>query len=211
MRTDNLICVLAADSAPRRSFELQFVLMVTCGIAVAAITFLVLVGFRHDILLAIQSFRFLFKFVVMLALAMTASATAHRSGDPIGNTRRWMKTIAISPILLAVAVVLELFVVPSGEWSNRLVGHDAWRCMTLIPLLSAGPLVCLLLALRQGAPARPGWAGAMAGLAASGIAATFYATNCADDSPLFIATWFSLAILVVTVAGYLTGRRVLAW
>jgi hypothetical protein len=51
----------------------------------------------------------------------------------------------------------------------------------------------------------------MAGLGASGIAATLYATNCADDSPLFIATWFSLAILVVTVAGYLTGRRLLAW
>jgi hypothetical protein len=36
-------------------------------------------------------------------------------------------------------------------------------------------------------------AGAIAGLAASGIAATFYATNCTDDSPLFVITWYPLA------------------
>jgi hypothetical protein len=51
----------------------------------------------------------------------------------------------------------------------------------------------------------------MAGLAAGGIAATFYATNCADDSPLFVATWFSLATLIVAASGYLMGRRLLAW
>jgi len=166
---------------------------------------------RVNILVAAQSLRFLFKFVVMLALAVIASAIARRSGDPIGKMQRWMKAIAFIPVLLAGAVVLELLAIPSDEWINRLIGHDAWRCMTLIPFLSAGPLACLLLALRDGAPARPGFAGAMAGLGASGIAATLYAMNCADDSPLFIATWFSLAILVVTVAGYLTGRRLLAW
>ena len=211
MRTDSLICVLAADSAPRRSFELRFVSMLTCGILVAAFTFLFLVGFRHDIIVAAQSLRFLFKFVVMLALAVIASAIARRSGDPIGKMQSWMTAIVFIPVLLAGAVVLELLAIPSSEWIHRLIGHDAWRCMTLIPLLSAGPLACLLLALRDGAPARPGFAGAMAGLGASGIAATLYAMNCADDSPLFIATWFSLAILVVTVAGYLTGRRLLAW
>jgi hypothetical protein len=211
MRTDSLIGILAADSAPRRSFELRFVSMLACGIVVAAFTFLFLVGFRHDIAVAAQSLRFLFKFVVMLALAVIASAIARRSGDPIGKMQSWMKAVAFIPVLLAGAVVLELLAIPSGDWIDRLIGHDAWRCMTLIPLLSAGPLACLLFALRDGAPARPGFAGAMAGLGASGIAATLYAMNCADDSPLFIATWFSLAILVVTVAGYLTGRRLLAW
>jgi hypothetical protein len=51
----------------------------------------------------------------------------------------------------------------------------------------------------------------MAGLAASGIAATFYAANCIDDSPLFVATWFSLATLIVTATGYLAGRKFLIW
>jgi hypothetical protein len=211
MRTDHLIDVLAADAAPRRNFGRHFVRMLACGFVIASATFLLLVGVRHDILVAVDSPRFLFKYVVMLALAVTASAGTHRAGDPSGNLYPWMKAVALVPILLAGAIVLELVTVPSGEWGHRLIGHDAWRCMMLIPFLSAGPLGCLLLALRQGAPTRPGFAGAMAGLCASGIAATLYAANCTDDSPLFIATWFSLAILIVTAAGYLAGRRLLTW
>jgi len=211
MKTENLICILAADAALRRSFASRFASMLACGIAIAAIAFLSLVGFRHDLPEAAQSLRFLFKFVVMLGLAVIAIVIARRSGSPNGDMRRWTKAIAFIPMLLAGAVVLELVSLPSGEWAHRLVGHDAWRCMALIPFLSAGPLACMLVALRHGAPAQPGLAGAMAGLAASGIATTLYAMNCADDSPLFIATWFSLAILIVTTAGYLAGRRLLVW
>ena len=72
------------------------------------------------------------------------------------------------------------------------MGMHAQNCLTLIPLLSIGPPICLL-ALRNGASTRPGLAGAIAGLAASGIGATFYATNCTDDSPLFVVTWYPLA------------------
>jgi len=71
--------------------------------------------------------------------------------------------------------------------------------------------VCFLAALRKGAPSQPGLAGAVAGLAASGIAATFYASNCTDDSPLFVMTWYPLAILIVTAAGYVVGRTLLRW
>jgi hypothetical protein len=54
-------------------------------------------------------------------------------------------------------------------------------------------------------------AGAIAGLAASGIAATFYATNCTDDSPLFVVVWYPLAVGFVTLIGCLSGRRFLRW
>jgi hypothetical protein len=54
-------------------------------------------------------------------------------------------------------------------------------------------------------------AGAVAGLAASGIAATFYASNCTDDSPLFVITWYPIAILIVAAVGYLIGRKLLRW
>jgi hypothetical protein len=65
--------------------------------------------------------------------------------------------------------------------------------------------------LRQGAPSSPGLAGAIAGVAASGIAATFYAAHCTDDSPLFVMTWYLIATLIVTSAGYLIGRSLLRW
>jgi hypothetical protein len=93
----------------------------------------------------------------------------------------------------------------------RLIGSNAVNCMTLIPLLASGPLVMFITALKTGAPAYPGLSGAMAGLAASSIAAAFYATNCFDDSPLFVVTWYPLAILGVVCAGYFAGLRCLRW
>jgi len=211
MRTDEFIRILAADAAPLRSFRSRFAVMLACGIAIAALAFFLVVGFRHDLFQAIRSMRFVFKTVVMLALGMIAAGAAIRTGEPGTNAGGWMRGLVCIPMLLAGAVALELIVTPRIDWLTHFVGHDALRCMTLIPFLSIGPLACLLLALRHGAPARPDLAGAMAGLAAGGIAATFYATNCADDSPLFVATWFSLATLIVAASGYLMGRRLLAW
>ncbi|NJO33150.1 MAG: DUF1109 family protein, partial [Rhodospirillales bacterium] len=54
-------------------------------------------------------------------------------------------------------------------------------------------------------------AGAVAGLLASGLSAALYATHCPDDSPLFVAVWYTLAVGAVVVVGALAGRRVLRW
>ena len=83
--------------------------------------------------------------------------------------------------------------------------------MTIIPALGIGPLIIFILALRHGAPANAGLSGAIAGLAASGIAAIFYATNCFDDSPLFVISWYPLAASVLVSIGYLAGLRYLRW
>jgi hypothetical protein len=93
----------------------------------------------------------------------------------------------------------------------RLIGDNARACLTLIPLLAIGPLFCLLAALRHGAPSSPGLAGAVAGLAATGIAATFYAAYCTDDSPLFVMIWYSIATLIITTLGCVLGRKLLRW
>ncbi|MCL2429688.1 MAG: NrsF family protein, partial [Alphaproteobacteria bacterium] len=61
------------------------------------------------------------------------------------------------------------------------------------------------------APRSPGLAGAAAGLAASGAAVVLYASHCPDDSPLFVAVWYSSAIAIVAAAGFLAGARLLRW
>ncbi len=53
--------------------------------------------------------------------------------------------------------------------------------------------------------------GALAGAAAAGVAATMYASNCTDNSPLFVVTWYPLATLIVVLAGALAGRKWLRW
>jgi hypothetical protein len=70
-------------------------------------------------------------------------------------------------------------------------------------------LVAALTGLRQGAATRPALSGAVAGLMSGGLAATVYAAHCTDDSPLFVATWYSIGIAGLTVVGAAAGSRVL--
>ena len=115
------------------------------------------------------------------------------------------------PPVAARLSVPELMVVPPDLWMPRLIGHNMRFCTTMIPLFALGPLVLLLWAFRRGAPDNPARAGAVAGLIAGGIGAAFYAAHCFDDSPLFVATWYTLAIGVVTGLGALLGSRFLRW
>jgi hypothetical protein len=211
MKTNDFIDLLAADSPAKWRFGSIFGLATAFGILIAGTAFFMGIGFRPDISHATESVRFLFKFVVTVTLAAGATGAALRLGRPGVLVERWRWVLAAVPVLLVCAVVAELIAVPPDAWMKQLIGHNSRICLTLIPLLAIGPLACLLIGLRQGATARPGLSGALAGLAASGIAATFYAANCTDDSPLFVATWYPIATLVVVAAGYVSGRKLLRW
>jgi hypothetical protein len=211
VKTDDLIILLAKDFDRRWGFRSILAGAVAGGIIIAAILFFAGIGFRPDISEVVTSNRFLFKFVVTVSMAVTAIWVTLSVGRPGGSLAHRGLALAVAPALLACAAAVELLVLPENQWMPHLVGHNARYCLTLIPLLSIGPLACLLAALREGAPSSPGLAGAVAGLGASGIAATFYAANCTDDSALFVITWYPIATLIVTTAGYLIGRKLLRW
>jgi hypothetical protein len=210
VKTDDLIELLVKDQPPWR-FRSILAGAVASGIIIAAILFFAGIGFRPDISEAVRSNRFLFKFVVTVSLAVTAIWVTLSVGRPGGSLAHRGLALSIAPALLAGAAAVEFLVLPESQWIPRLVGHNARFCLTLIPLLSIGPLACLLATLREAAPSSPGLAGAVAGLGASGIAATFYAATCTDDSALFVITWYPIATLIVTTAGYLIGRKLLRW
>ena len=92
---------------------------------------------------------------------------------------------------------------------TRLIGHNSRVCLTAIPVLSLPLLAAALIGLRHGAPARPALAGALAGLLSAGLAATLYASHCNDNSPLFVATWYTIATALVTAIGALAGSQML--
>lgn len=182
---------------------------VVASVVLAALLFATELGPRPDIMAALDTVRFPFKFVIVGAFASTAIGLMLRIGRPgVALRAGWLLT---APMLLGVAALAELAVSPRAAWPSLMMGRNALLCLTLIPALSIGPLACLLASLRRGAPASPGAAGAVAGLAASGIAALLYAAHCTDDSPLFVLAWYPLATGSVALAGFLIGRRVLRW
>ena len=212
MDTESLIRGLARDTPPS-TLRLSMVLVGALAAAAVAggIAFFAMLGPRHDIALAAGTPRFLFKFVLTLALALTAAvafAALSRPGAPVARAAR---LLAVAPLLALAAVAVELFLLPSGQWEQRWIGANAALCLTFIPLIGLGPLAILFWAMRQGAPTKPRAAGALAGLLAGGIAATFYAAHCTDDSPLFVATWYTLAVALLALVGAVAGGRLLRW
>jgi hypothetical protein len=110
---------------------------------------------------------------------------------------------------VALGIAGEMMMPQRLPMMTRLVGSNSLVCISAIPLLSLPLLAGALFAMRHGAPARPAVAGAFAGLVSAGLAATLYASHCTDDSPLFVATWYTLATALVTAIGALAGARVL--
>jgi hypothetical protein len=169
------------------------------------------VGPRHDITHAMGTMRFDWKFVDTIALAIPTSLLALRLLRP-GARLGWLMIGLAAPVVaLGGSVAMELMMIPRDLWLTKMIGSNAVHCLTLIPILSIAPLAALLFVMRWGAPASPRIAGAVAGLAAAGLAATLYATNCTDDSPLFVATWYVLATAVVVIVGAIVGDRLLRW
>ena len=211
MLTEDLITRLAQDLTPRWSLKTLYGVGLSGGVLVAAAMFFASLGFRPDIDQAIGTVRFVFKVVVTLSLAAAALGLLFPLSRPGAEPGVWRWLLALVPGLLVVAVLAELAVTPAFGWEARLVGTNARVCLLAIPALASGPLVILIACLRRAAPTNPGLAGAVAGLAASGIAATFYASHCPDDSPLFVITWYGIATTMVALIGSLAGRAFLKW
>lgn len=212
MRTSDFVRALAADydargMKPGRALALALI----PSIAAALGLHLSILGLRPHLFSLLGDPRILFKLGLTHLLIGLSAWIVLRLVKPAADVRGPAVSLAIVPALLAAAVIAELIVLPESLWIRRAIGSNAAFCLMSIPFLAAVPLTGTLLALRQGAPEHPGYAGAAAGLFAGAIGAAFYATHCPDDSPLFVAAWYSLAIGFVAVAGALTGRRLLRW
>jgi hypothetical protein len=212
VKTGDLIRALAADSEvhpmpPGRALALALI----PGVAIAVGLHFAILGLRPDLLTLLGEPRLLFKLCLTILLVALSRPLVLRLVRPGASVRRAALMLAIVPALLAAANLAELLAVPAAEWGQRLVGNNAMFCLKSIPFLAAAPLVATLLALRQGAPEHPALAGAAAGLFAGAIGAACYATHCPDDSPVFVAAWYTLGIGIVAAIGAAAGSRLLRW
>jgi hypothetical protein len=212
MKTDDLINAIAADAeTPRAPIARIVWLGLGAGVVVTGLLYYSILPMRPDITSAMSEWHFLLKWAFSLTLLATALSLMLRLARPQGAAGPDWLLLLGAPLVLALGVATEMFAIPSSTWFQTMVGTNPWGCILFVPILSALPLVVMLLVLRQGATTRPALAGAVAGLAAAGIAATFYATHCQNDSPLFLAAWYVLATLGVAAVGAIIGTRVLRW
>ena len=210
METDQLIRTLAADNAHRaRPVGLVLALALLAAAPVSLVMFFAALGVRPDVMTAMHNPFFDLKFLVTLALAISAIAVSLHLSRPDAVLRGWAWLLAIPVGLLVAGIACEMMLPQRLPMMTRLIGSNSRVCMTAIPLLSLPLLAAALIGLRHGAPARPALAGALAGMLSAGLAATLYAAQCTDDSPLFVATWYTVATATVAAIGALAGSRLL--
>ena len=212
MKTSELIAALSADPTPepiRLGRRVAVALVV--GLALSVAFYGLFLGPRPDVAAASETMRFWLKFVELFAFALPSLLLTLRLVRP--DAKPWALALwLLAPsILLAAGVIVELLVVPQSDWMSRLIGTTAIHCTITIPMLAAPVLAGLIVALRPGAPLHPALTGALAGATAAGVGALVYASSCPGDSPLFVATWYSLATLICMGLGALAGRRFLTW
>ena len=211
MKTEELIRVLAADgSRPVVPVATTLWRALSLGALASTALLLLLMHPRADIPRAIFTVRFDFKLVFALLVTVSAMLFLKETARPFAP-ERWRWSLGLGPLLLLTGVVIELSTQPVTAWGRLLVGHNAVHCLSLIPMLSLPLAVCLLVALRRAAPVKPIVAGAIAGLVAGGVGSMLYALTCPDDSPLFVATWYPIAIAIVTSCAAWVGTRFLRW
>lgn len=211
MKTDDLIKMLAQDAAV--SFRLMPMMwaVLFAGVLASATLLLLKIGIRPDLAEVLLANRVLFKLGLTLVSALLAVNLLLRIGRPGADLRGPALLLMIPLTLLVLGVLVELLVVPSSLWTANVMGRNAAFCLFVIPLLSLAPMAGFLSVLRRAAPDDPGAAGAVAGLAAGCVAAALYAWRCPDDSPLFVAAWYTLSIMAISAAGYMIGKRALRW
>jgi hypothetical protein len=207
MDTDRLIQTLAADHARRQPVGAMVALALLVALPLALALLLSTIGVRADIGAAMRTPLFDLKFVVTLALAIPALAISLHLSRPEATLRGWGWMLLLPLVVLALGAGAELTMPDRPPMLARWMGHNAMLCMSAIPVLALPILAAAIVALRQGAPSRPALAGAVAGLLSAGLAATLYAAHCVDDSPLFVATWYTLATALVTAIGALAGAK----
>ena len=212
MDTDQLIRTLAADNA-HQSRPVGFVLMLglLAAAPVSLLMFFSELGIRPDVMTAMRNPFFALKFAVTLALAISATAVSLHLSRPEASLRGFGWWLLVPAGLLVAGISGEMMMPQRTPMMTRLVGKNSMACMTAIPEMALPLLAAALYGLRQGAPSRPAVAGAVAGLLSAGFAATVYASHCTDDSPLFVATWYTIATALVAAVGALVGAKVLRY
>jgi hypothetical protein len=214
MKTDELISALVGDyaSQPRpKPIGHSLVTAIIAGFAISAVLFSITLDVRPDFISALGTWRYDLKLGGSLVFTVLAASVALRVSKPTTNPLSVMRALVMPALLLLGAVIYELSAIPASTWLPSAMGMNGPVCAANIVFLSIVPLSAVVYALRQGAPMSPPSAGAAAGLLAGAMGATVFAMHCMEDSPLFVAIWYTLATAFMATVGLLVGRYVLRW
>lgn len=211
MKTDDLVEMLArgAGPAPRAVAARRLGPAGVLGLLLSAVLALALLGpIPREMLDAPALW---IKLGYAGALALAAGWLTSRLARPVPRLAVPLRVVLGVALVMAALGVEAWLDSPPSERMAILLGHSWSSCPWNVLALSLPALAGTLWAVRGLAPTRLGAAGFAAGLLAGAVGALGYALACEELSPAFVATWYTLGILLSGVLGAVLGPRVLRW
>lgn len=181
------------------------------AIAVGAIGLIVQAGMRADFAKGAPTDMGILSTGVFLVLALASSwAVVDMARPQVGSRREgWIWNALMAGLLPASALTLIAVNLLNGEHSGLHLNGTACMQYGLIwGLVTAGALV---LWLRRGAPAQPGRAGLLTGVAAGSAGVFAVSLYCPLDGIIHIGIWHGLTVVLAGLAGWLAIPRLVRW
>lgn len=213
MQTDDLISLMSVDSQPVDTGWLRRATWLSAFAALAATAGLVLLtlGTRHDLASAWATLPVIAKAAFGASVAAIALVLFQNSLRPGLKPARHLRLIALPLLVAAGWALMTLAQAPTEQWHALILGRYWRACLVAVPLYALLPLVVLLFLARRGAPVDGTLTGACAGFASAGLATVAYSLHCPDDTAPFLATWYTIALVIVAALGALVLPRFLRW
>lgn len=213
MQTEDLISLMSASARPVDTVWLRRAtwLCALASLSVTAGIVLLTIGARPDLSGAWMTLPVFAKAALGASVAVIALVLFQRSLRPGLKPARGLPFAAVPLALVLGWALVTLAQAQADQWSALIFGRYWRACLTYVPVYALCPLVVLVALARRGAPVDGVLTGACAGLASAGLATVAYSLHCPDDTVPFLATWYTIAIAMVTGLGALALPPFLRW
>jgi hypothetical protein len=125
--------------------------------------------------------------------------------------RRMTLVAAMLGLALLAGWFVDAMATPVAPLMARLDWRHGLDCVSWILALSLPPLIAFALLARRGAPTRLHASALLVGIASAAWGGFVFAFRCPFDDPLYVAVWFALAGVAITIVARLLLPRLARW
>lgn len=212
MKTNDLIALLATDTLqPQKPVRQQLLRQLLLGALVCGVLLIALFGLNPQMDQMAVHPAFITKMLWLTALIGFSLYGLFRLARPGVGAGLTLWGIGLALLAMFSLGFLQLLQTESDGRSMQWMGGSWEVCSVSIIGLSLPVLGALLWALRQLAPTRPVFTGAVAGVLAGSLAASIYSLHCTETSLTFFAVWYVAGMALTTALGAALGARWLRW
>lgn len=204
---------LVADLAPVRPQRAWHGVVLLAAVMLVELALILgMMPARPDIASAMAGPMFWWKLLGCAGVAVAAAGALLALVSPAARPGAGRRALWLA---LGGAIAAGAALWAAGAMPVRLTEMLDWReglhCLGVVELYAVPVWLAAFFVARRGAPARPRAAAVAAGLCGAAWGAAGFVWSCPHDDPLYVVTWYGLAMLVGAAAGSLILTRWLRW